>query len=152
MHNEEYEHLAPHLERVSLSLGDIVYANDHTIHDVYFPENSVISLLASLEGGATTEVGLIGYKGMVGIGVFLGGAVTPDQAIVQLGGTALKMKASVLRTELRLGSPLHLLLLHYTRSFLTLMSQSVVCSQHHSLSKRLARWLLMMHDYSQSAH
>jgi CRP-like cAMP-binding protein len=62
----------------------------------------------------------------------------------------MKMKASVLREELRVGSPLQLLLLRYTRSFIALISQSVGCSQHHSLEQRFARWLLMMHDYSDS--
>lgn len=62
----------------------------------------------------------------------------------------MKMKASILREELRVGSPLQLLLLRYTRSFIALISQSVSCSQHHSLERRFARWLLMMHDYSDS--
>jgi hypothetical protein len=30
------------------------------------------------------------------------------------------------------------------------VTQSVACSQHHSLEQRFARWLLMMHDYSDS--
>ena len=148
--NKEYNHLIPHLQRVDLSLGDVVYTAGRNIEHVYFPENSVVSLLATLENGATTEVGLVGSEGMVGLTVFLGGALTPEQAIVQLAGTALKMKASVLREEIQVGSSLQLLLLRYTRSFIALMSQSVVCSQHHSLDQRFARWLLMMHDYSDS--
>jgi CRP-like cAMP-binding protein len=87
---------------------------------------------------------------MVGLTVFLGGALTPEQAVVQVAGSALKMKASVLRDELQVGSPLQLLLLRYTRSFLALVTQSVACSQHHTLQQRFARWLLMMHDYSDS--
>ncbi|HKP38937.1 MAG TPA: Crp/Fnr family transcriptional regulator [Pyrinomonadaceae bacterium] len=148
--NTQYQHLVPHLQRVDLALGDVVYRMGREIEHVYFPENSVVSLLSTLENGATTEVGLVGHEGMVGLTVFLGGALTPEQAIVQLAGTALRMKASVLRAELRVGSSLQLLLLRYTRSFLALMSQSVVCSQHHSLDQRFARWLLMMHDYSES--
>src|SRR6185295_18753713 len=148
--NTQYQHLVPHLQRVDLSLGDVVYRMGREIEHVYFPENSVVSLLSTLENGATTEVGLVGREGMVGLTVFLGGALTPEQAIVQLAGTALRMKASVLRDELRVGSALQLLLLRYTRSFLALMSQSVVCSQHHSLDQRFSRWLLMMHDYSES--
>jgi CRP-like cAMP-binding protein len=148
--NQQYQHLVPHLQRVDLALGDVVYTVGRTIEHVYFPEDAVVSLLATLENGATTEVGLVGREGMVGLTVFLGGASTPERAIVQLAGSALRMKASVLRDEIRLGSSLHLLLLRYTRSFLALMSQSVVCSQHHSLDQRFARWLLMMHDYSES--
>src|SRR6185295_2286083 len=148
--NDQYRHLLPHLERVNLSLGDNIYLAGGNIENVYFPENSVVSLLSTLENGATTEVGLVGREGMVGLTVFLGGALTPEQAIVQLAGTAVRMKASVLRDETRVGSSLQLLLLRYTRSFIALMSQSVVCSQHHALDQRFARWLLMMHDYSGS--
>jgi CRP-like cAMP-binding protein len=148
--NKQYEHLVPHLQRVDLALGDVIYTMGRTIDHVYFPENSAVSLLATLANGATTEVGLVGREGMVGLTVFLGGALTPERAIVQLAGTALRLKASVLREELQVGSSLHLLLLRYTRSFIALMSQSVVCSQHHSLDQRFARWLLMMHDYSDS--
>ena len=148
--NQQYQHLVPHLQRVDLALGDVVYTMGNELEHVYFPEDSVVSLLSTLENGATTEVGLVGREGMLGLTVFLGGALTPERAIVQLAGTALRLKASVLREELRVGSPLQLMLLRYTRSFLALMSQSVVCSQHHSLDQRFARWLLMMHDYSDS--
>lgn len=148
--NQEYQHLLPHLSRVELSLGEVIHIADRNIEDVFFPENSAVSLLATLENGATTEVGLIGHEGMVGLTVFLGGSIAPERAVVQLAGTALKLKASILRDELRVGSPLQLLLLRYTRAFIALMSQSVACSQHHKLEERFARWLLMMHDYADS--
>lgn len=150
MVNNQYQHLLPHLERVDLSLGDIIYLAGGDIEHVYFPEDSAISLIATMENGATTEVGLVGREGMVGLAVFLGGVVTPELAIVQMAGTAMKLKASVLRQEVKVGSSLQMLLLRYTRSFVTLMSQSVACSQHHSLEQRFARWLLMMHDYADS--
>ena len=148
--SQQYQHLLPHLQRVELTLGDVIYLAGGNIEHVYFPETAVVSLLSTLENGATTEVGLVGREGMVGLTVFLGGALTPEQAVVQLAGSALKMNASVLRHELRVGSPLQLLLLRYTKSFLALVTQSVACSQHHSLEQRFARWLLMMHDYSDS--
>ena len=133
-----------------MSLGDVVYVAGDNIKHVYFPENSVVSLLATMENGATTEVGLVGREGMVGLTVFLGGALTPEQAVVQLAGTAMRMKASVLTSELKIGSPLQMRLLRYTRSFIALVSQSVACSQHHLLEQRFARWLLMMRDHSDS--
>jgi CRP-like cAMP-binding protein len=133
-----------------LELGDVIYTAGDTIENVYFPETAVVSLLSTLENGDTTEVGLIGCEGMVGLSVFLGGSITPEGALVQLSGTAMKMPASVLTGELKVGSTIQLQLLRYTRSFLALITQSVICSQHHSLEARFARWLLMMHNYSQS--
>jgi CRP-like cAMP-binding protein len=88
---------------------------------------------------------------MVGINIFLGGVVTPDKAIVQLPGGAMRMKSKDLRKEVRFGSPLQRLLLDYTRTFLAVISQSVACSQHHNIEQRLARWLLTMNDYAGSS-
>ena len=148
--NHDYQRLVSHLQPVDLKLGDVIYTAGDTIENVYFPETAVVSLLSTLENGDTTEVGLIGCEGMVGLSVFLGGSITPERALVQLRGKALKMPASVLTGELKLGSTIQLQLLRYTRSFLALITQSVICSQHHSLEARFARWLLMMHDYSES--
>jgi CRP-like cAMP-binding protein len=143
----EYQHLLPRLERVELSLAEVVYEAESQIQYVHFPETAVVSLLSTLEDGATTEVGLIGREGMVGLGVFLGGSITHDQAVVLAAGSAVRMRASALREELRLGSPLQPLLLRYTRAFLALVTQSVVCGQHHTVGRRFARWLLMVYDH-----
>ena len=148
--NHDYRRLSSNLRRVDLKQGDVIYTAGEHIENVYFPETAVVSLLSTLEDGSTTEVGLIGREGMVGLSVFLGGAITPERAVVQINGSALKMAAYVLAQELRLGSPLQVRLLRYTRSFLALVTQSVICSQHHSLEARFARWLLMMRDYSGS--
>ncbi|HEY3204111.1 MAG TPA: Crp/Fnr family transcriptional regulator [Thermoanaerobaculia bacterium] len=145
--NGAYRHLVPKLERVPLALGEVIYAADDPIRYVYFPETAVISMLAIMESGDTAEVGLIGNEGMVGIRVFLGATTEPEQAIVQVPGTAMRMDAAALREELRLGSPLQHLLLRYTQSLMRLISQSAACNVHHPIEQRLARWLLMMYDY-----
>ena len=144
----EYRHLLPRLERVQLKRGQVVYRADQDIDAVYFPEQAVIAMVDVMEDGRTIEVGIIGREGLVGINVFLGGIVTPDKAIVQLPGGALRMRTKDLRKEVRFGSPLQRLLLDYTRSFLAVISKSVACSQHHGIDQRLARWLLTMHDYA----
>lgn len=146
----DHERLQPHLHPVDLLQGDVIYSAGDDIEVVYFPETAVVALLSTLEDGSTTEVGLIGREGMVGLSVFLGGAITPERAVVQVNGSALKMAAADLAQELRRGSPLQVQLLRYTRSFLALVTQSVICSQHHSLEARFARWLMMMRDYSES--
>jgi len=65
--------------------------------------------------------------------------VTPDKAIVQIAGTAMRMKTTDLRKERRFGSPLQRLLLRYTQALLGIISQSVACSQHRTIAQRLAR-------------
>jgi CRP-like cAMP-binding protein len=148
--NSEYKRLSPHLEHVRLKRGEIIYQADQRIDHVYFPETAVVAMIDTVEGGGTVEVGIIGHEGMVGINIFLGCLVTPDKAIVQISGGAVRMKASDLRQELRFGSPLQRLLLRYTQALLAIISQSVACSQHHTVGQRLARWLLTMHDHAES--
>jgi CRP-like cAMP-binding protein len=148
--NSEYKHLSPKLENVDLKRGEVVYRADQRIEHVYFPETAVVAMIDTVEDGSTVEVGIIGHEGMVGINVFLGCLVTPDKAIVQISGTAMRMKTIDLRKELRIGSPLQRLLLRYTQALLAIISQSVACSQHHTVGQRLARWLLTMHDHAES--
>ena len=148
--NSEYKHHRRKLEKVVLKRGEIIYrANQHIKH-VYFPETAVVAMIDTVDDGSTVEVGIIGHEGMVGINVFLGCLVTPDKAVVQVSGTAMRMKTVDLRKELRFGSPLQALLLRYTQALLAIISQSVACSQHHTVGQRLARWLLTMHDHADS--
>ena len=146
----EYKHLLPKLEHVVLKRGETVYRADQRIEAVYFPEDAVVAMVDSMADGRTIEVGIIGREGLVGINIFLGGMVTPDKAIVQLSGGAMRMRAKDLRKEVRFGSPLQRLLLSYGRAFLAVISQSVACSQHHDVEQRLARLLLTMSHYAGS--
>jgi Crp-like helix-turn-helix domain len=109
-----------------------------------------VAMIDTMQDARTVEVGIIGREGIVGINVLLGGVITPDKAIVQLSGGAMRMSANELRSELRLGSPLQQLLLAYARSFLAVISQSVACSQHHDIEQRLARLLLTLNHYAGS--
>jgi CRP-like cAMP-binding protein len=74
----DHDRLRPRLHRVDLVQGDVIYSAGDNIETVYFPETAVVALLSALEDGSTTEVGLIGREGMVGLSVFLGGVVRPN--------------------------------------------------------------------------
>src|SRR5256885_1602859 len=126
----EYEQLAPHLEPVSLALSDILFRPDDRLRDVYFPTNSIVSLLTDLEDGTGMEVGLVGREGMVGISAILGGNET-KLATVQAAGEALKMSAGKLNEEFQRGATLQSALLRYTHALMTQISQSVVCNVRH---------------------
>lgn len=144
----DYEHVLPKLEHVTLKCGRTLYQADREIADVYFPEDAVVAMIDTMHDGRTVEVGIIGREGFVGINVFLGGVITPDKAIVQLSGDAMRMSADQLRAETRFGGPLQQLLLRYALTFLTVISQSVACSQHHDIEQRLARLLLTLNHYA----
>jgi CRP-like cAMP-binding protein len=146
----DYQEVVPKLKHVTLTAGQVLYRADQEIEEVYFPEDAVVAMIDTMEDARTVEVGIIGREGIVGINVLLGGVITPDKAIVQLSGGAMRMSADELRGEMRFGSPLQQLMLAYARSFLAVISQSVACSQHHDIEQRLARLLLTLNYYAGS--
>jgi len=146
----EYERLAPHLDHVNLSVGEILYHPEQEITHVYFPNRGTISIVSMFEDGGSVEVGMVGNEGMFGVSVFLGSVTTPLEAVVQLPGDGLRMRASVLKKEFEKGGLLQDLLLRYTQAFITQIAQTAACNSKHPIDGRLARWLLMCHDRSQS--
>ena len=142
----EYQRLIPYLKPVSLILGQIIYEPNQLVKEVYFPTGAMISLVSILKNGSTTEIGLVGNEGTIGLSVFLGGDYTTNRAIVQIEGNAMKMDADVLRREFEKGEQLQKQLLLYTQARLTQMSLITACKSHHPIEERLARWLLSVHD------
>jgi CRP-like cAMP-binding protein len=142
---DEHERLLPHLEFVSLALGEALYKSGDVIEHVYFPGNALISLVTHMKGGMAVEVGVIGRDGMVGIPVLLGDDIAFEEAIVQIAGGA--MRSSVLKDVLKRGhSPLLTLLLLYTRVLMKQVAQTAACNRLHTVEERLSRWLLMCCD------
>jgi CRP-like cAMP-binding protein len=143
---EDYERLFPRLEPITFALGDVLYESGRPMDYVYFPTTAIVSLVYTMEDGATVEMGLAGSDGVVGIALFLGGDTTPNRAVVQIAGGALRMPAQELQEEFKRGSSFQLLLLRYTQALLTQISQTAVCNRLHSLQQRLCRWLLLCLD------
>ena len=142
----EYKRLLPKLKTVNLILGEELYEPGEAIKYVYFPNNSIISLISELSETSWLEVGMVGNEGMAGLPVFMGADSSSTAALVQGSGTAMRMSSAAVRAESnRLGS-LHRLLHRYSHSLLTQVSQSSACNRSHLVNARLARWLLMTND------
>ena len=145
----EYAKLVPHFEHVRLEFGDVIQLAEDPITYVFFPETAVVSMLSIMADGSTTEVGLVGNEGILGVRVLLGLKKTPHSAIVQVAGTAMRMSAKALGERFESGSPTLLsLTLCYTEALLAQARQCAACSIQHTISQRLARWLLAMADYT----
>lgn len=142
----ELERLLPNLELVSLSLGQVIYESGTQMTHVYFPTNCIISLLYLMENGATAEIGVTGFEGVVGIALFMGGQTTPNRAVVQSAGNAYKMSAKALQAEFIKGGTFQQSLLRYTQALITQISQTAVCNRLHSVEQQLCRWLLLSYD------
>ncbi len=141
-----YRVLLPHLEHVRLPLGMSVYESGAKQAYVYFPTNSIVSLLYVLADGASAEIAVVGSEGMVGIALFMGGETTPSRAVVQSAGYGFRLRADVLKREFEGGGALQHLLLRYTQALITQMTQTAVCNRHHAVDQQLCRWLLLSLD------
>ena len=129
-----------------MTLGKVLYESGATLAHVYFPTSAIVSLLYVMEDGASAEIAVVGYEGIVGISLFMGGESTPSRALVQSAGTGYRLKASLMLEEFNHAGPVLHLLLRYTQALITQMAQTAVCNRHHSLDQQLCRWLLLSLD------
>ena len=140
------ERLQPNLEPLPLKLGASVYEAGRKQSYVYFPIDSIVSLLYVMNDGASAEIAVVGNEGLVGISLFMGGETTPSRAVVQSAGQAYRLRAKVMKAEFEFGGALQHLLLRYTQALITQMAQTAVCNRHHSIEQQLCRWLLLSAD------
>ncbi|SEI54314.1 Crp/Fnr family transcriptional regulator [Pseudomonas sp. NFR16] len=149
---DELKRLAPHLEQVRLALGDVLYEPGDTLRHVYFPTDSIVSLLHVTENGSSAEIAVVGNEGLVGIALFMGGESTSSRAVVQSTGFAFRLPGQKLKKEFNRHGDLLLLMLRYTQALITQMSQTALCNRHHSIDQQLCRWLLLSLDRLQGNH
>ncbi|MDC8785192.1 Crp/Fnr family transcriptional regulator [Roseateles koreensis] len=143
---EEWQRLSPHLECVDMPLGMVLCESRSPLTHVYFPTTAIVSLLYVMQNGSMAEIAVVGFEGLVGISLFMGGESTPSRAVVQSAGIGLQLKAQAIKDEFSRSGPVMHLLLRYTQALITQMSQTAVCNRHHSLDQQLCRWLLLSLD------
>ena len=142
----DYRRLARSLEPVNLEFGEVLCEAGTTIRHVYFPLDSLVSLLAEAGNGDTLEVGLVGREGMVGTPLALGSPTSPVQELVQGAGKALRMPAKQFVAELARSPKLRRLVDRCILLNMSTAMQVAACNKSHVLAARLARWLLMVRD------
>ncbi len=150
--DEEAARLFPQLKLVEFPLGMSIYESGGVQDYIYFPTDSIVSLLYVLKDGASAEIAVVGNEGAIGVTLFMGGETTPSRAIVQSAGAAYKLSSRAIKSEFdRHGLMMHLLL-RYTQALITQMAQTAVCNRHHSVDQQLCRWLLLSLDRLSGTH
>jgi CRP-like cAMP-binding protein len=139
-------------EPVELKFGTILCEPDRRLRHVYFPLTGFISLVATVAGHPSLEMGLIGNEGMLGTTMILGVNSAHLQGIVQGSGTALRLSANQLQRELEQSLALRRTLKRYLFVMLAQLAQTAACTRFHEISARLARWLLLTHDRAHADH
>jgi CRP-like cAMP-binding protein len=137
-------------ERVELGFADILCEPGDAIRYVYFPLDSFISLITTLDDGSRLEVGIVGDEGMLGTALILGVNISPQHALVQGAGSALRMTAAAFRSHCKQNAKLRLSLNRYVHVLMSQLAQTAACTRFHLVEARLARWLLMSRDRAHS--
>lgn len=142
--------LEPHLEFTPLPVGRVLVHPSRVIEHAYFPSEGVASVIARAGPDIRLEVGLFGRDGMSAPSLLLGVDQTPEETIVQIAGSAFRIEGQSLSTALSLSIPLHQSLLKFAHLMALQTAYTAVANGTRSIEVRLARWLLMCHDRSDS--
>jgi CRP-like cAMP-binding protein len=142
---EERQRFEPHLERVTLPKGKVLYDHGDVVRYAYFPVSGTMSMVAAAETGAVLQIAMICNEGFVGLPVLLR-APAPAQVTVRLPGEAYRIHADALLHEFRRGATLQDVLLQYVHRLLIEVAQAAVCYRYHSRRQRICRWLLTAQD------
>ena len=151
MSRKTYDALAPALTPVTLVFGEVLYEAHAPMAHVYFPCESMVSLLLPVENHIDIEVGLVGREGMLGASLSLGIARSPVKGLVQGAGSALRLSATRFRRELAQNPALQRAVNRYVHSLMQQITQTAACNRFHVVEARLARWLLMTRDRMRSS-
>ena len=143
---QEYLCLLEDMENANLAFGELLYETGDPVQYVFFPNDSLISLLTVVDPQHALEVGMVGREGMVGISYALGVRRSPVRALVHGAGTAMRMRASRFRVQFRQSESLQRLVHLHTQALLSQIAQTAACNRFHMIEARLARWLLMTRD------
>jgi CRP-like cAMP-binding protein len=142
----EFGELLRYLEPVSLLAGHELYWFQQNIDFVYFPETAVISHIYFMEDGSTSGASIVGCEGMVGLSAVFGSGPPAYWTQVIVGGSALRVRAEVIKEEFDRGRTLQQLMLSHISARLAQLAQKAVCNGRHRVQERLCTWLLMIQD------
>ena len=143
---DDYERLLPDLEPVALPSGWIVHGASDREDYLHFITAGIVSRVRVTDDGAAAEFAATGSEGVIGVASFLGGESTLSQAIALSTVCSYRLPEDLLKTEFERVGPLSHMLLRYTQALIAQTAQIAVCSRHHSLEKRLVRWILSCLD------
>ena len=138
----DWQRWKPHLEPVNLRRGEILYAAGQPQFHAYFPTSAIVSLLQVTEAGGSTGFAIAGQEGVVGISLLLGSDTTTSGGSLLIAGQGFRMPALALQEEFNRFEAVRQLLLRYAQALITQITQTAVCSRHHTVDQQVCAWLL----------
>jgi CRP-like cAMP-binding protein len=127
-----------------------IYRQGQPMEDVHFPTRGVVSVLVRLSDGNTADVLTVGNEGFIGLPAFLGLHKSTDTVMQQASGEMIRIPVQHFRAAIQRSERVRRLLSNYTAYSLRSASQTCVCNVHHTVQRRLCRWLLTSADRADS--
>jgi CRP-like cAMP-binding protein len=143
---EELARLIDHLEPVTLPKKEVLFEVGAPLSHVYFIEEGLASVITTMEDGGSSEVGMVGREGLVGVSALLGGHRSAQHVVMQLAGRGHRIPAQRCKSVFEESREVRAAVLRFTEDLLNLSSQTAGCNRLHSIEQRSARWLLMASD------
>ena len=134
------------LEFVDLPTRSILNETATPIESAYFMESGLASVLNIMEDGKSVEVGLMGKEGFVGMPLLVGFKTSPSRVVMQIPGSAFKIRAKDFSALLAECPQLQKALFRFSQEMAVQSAQIAACNRLHEVDERLARWLLMCQD------
>jgi CRP-like cAMP-binding protein len=142
--NEDLAQLQPHLQPMTVHLGQVLIPPHQPIDQLFFPLSGFASV--TNDDSDKIEVGIIGSEGLVGVAVLLGSDRTPLDHFVQAPGEVLCIDADAFRAAVDRSASMRNLFLRFVQTLLVQTAQTAFTNASFGIEARLARWLLMCQD------
>jgi CRP-like cAMP-binding protein len=143
---EDFAHLEPHLEAVTLPARTVLYEAGDTLRHAYFPHDTVVALVAVMQDGGSAEMAVIGREAVVGLISAIVSRRSFGRYLVQTPGTASRIDLDRLHEVSNRRPQVRQLLLRAAEAMMTRILQNVACNAIHSVDARCCRWILSIHD------
>ena len=140
------ERIIPDLHLKPLAMRQVLQPGGELVDQAVFPLLGVASMVSMGDSGDSIEVATIGFEGMIGLPLFLGGQKAAVEIFMQVPGEGLHLSAVAFQSHVEREPSLSQTLLLYTQAMLTQVAQCSACNCHHPAEARCARWLLQTHD------
>jgi CRP-like cAMP-binding protein len=138
-----------HLRPVTFELEHEMEFPGNSIEYLYFIEDGMASMTTTFRNGSQVEVGMFGYRSVVGVSALMGAKRSLNRVYTQIAGCGYASPVERARTEFALGGTFQRLALGYVQAQLVQVIQLAGCNATHSFEQRLARWLLISADRAQ---
>jgi CRP-like cAMP-binding protein len=132
---------------IALETSQQIYDAGRPIRDVYFPIDSVLSVVTQMRDGGSIEVGTVGREGVSAIPLLLGATTSANESYCQVPGRAAVISSDHFRQLLKSGDgKFRSMLDRFLQAYVNMLGQLAACNGMHTIYERCARWLLLTQD------